>query len=130
RKARARAIPLRLSLIRLRTNPIRYYAMLIRVLAAPVPGHRRDAARTAEPVTFGVPLPQGLLRDPSNWTIKADRAGGPSWPTQTRVLDRWSDGSARWVLVDARVDVDPGGHGAYEIDTDGAKGSVGSVTCD
>jgi hypothetical protein len=93
-----------------RTNPIRYYAMLIRVLTAPVPGHRRTSARTAEPVTFGVPLPQGLIEEPSNWTL-AGRA------VQTRVLDRWIDGTARWVLVDAQVDVGPDGHGVLELQT-------------
>jgi hypothetical protein len=92
--------------------------MLIRVLTAPVPEHRRDSARTAEPVTFGVPLPRGLVTDPSNL---AARSGSGAWRrTQARVLATWPDGSARWVLVDAQVDVAPGGHDGFEIETEGA----------
>jgi hypothetical protein len=94
-----------------RTNPIRYYAMLIRVLTAPVPGHRRNSARTAEPVTFGVPLAEGVIKDPATWTLGGRIA-------QTRVLDRWGDGSARWVLVDGQIDLGADGLGAVELETD------------
>ena len=96
----------------MRTNPIRYYAMLIRVLIAPVPGHRRTSARSAEPVTFGVPLPEGSIKEPSNWTLDGRAA-------QTLVLDRWGDGSARWVLVDGQVDLGADGSGALELETAG-----------
>ncbi len=89
--------------------------MLIRVLTAPVPGHRRDGARTAEPVTFGVPLPKGLVKDPANWTLDGRTV-------QARVLDRWADGSARWVLVDGQVDLKPEGRGVLELDTDAPAG--------
>ena len=88
--------------------------MLIRVLTAPVPDFRQDDTRAAEPVTFGVPLPQGLVREPTDWAISTGSTGsvGPAgsvgdgaWrAVQARVLDRWIDGSARWVLVDAAVD--------------------------
>jgi len=87
--------------------------MLIRVLTAPVPGHRRNSARMAEPVTFGVPLPEGLIKNPENWTLGGRMA-------QARVLDRWSDGSARWVLVDGQIDLPSDGLGAVELETDGA----------
>jgi hypothetical protein len=55
-------------------------------------------ARDAEPVTTGVPLPAGRIRDASALWM-ADPSGHHV-PTQTRVLERWPDGSARWVLVD------------------------------
>src|SRR6185503_19757208 len=113
-KATPRAKDFRLSLMKTRSNPIRYYAMLIRVLTAPVPDFRQDDTRAAEPVTFGVPLPQGLVREPTDWAISTGSTGsvGPAgsvgdgaWrAVQARVLDRWIDGSARWVLVDAAVD--------------------------
>jgi hypothetical protein len=67
-------------------------------------------ARNAEPVTVGVPLPAGAVRDLATLWI-AD-AGGRRVATQTRVLERWPDGSARWVLVDFLAGV-----GAHETVT-------------
>lgn len=84
--------------------------MLIRVLTAAAADQKNVDARSAEPVTFGVPLPKGLVKEPSDWAL------GPAWSAvQTRVLDRWPDGSARWVLVDAQVN--PGtGTGSFDLD--------------
>jgi hypothetical protein len=67
-------------------------------------------ARDAEPVTTGVPLPAGRVRDPNTLWI-ADPAGRHV-PTQTRVLESWPDGSVRWVLVDFLATV-----GAHEAAT-------------
>jgi hypothetical protein len=55
-------------------------------------------ARDAEPVTIGVPLPAGAVRDTGTLWI-ADGAGRRV-PAQMRVLEQWPDGSARWVLLD------------------------------
>ncbi len=49
-----------------------------------------------------MPLPRGASRDPWAWT--AIDAQGRRQSVQARVLEHWSDGSARWALVDARVD--------------------------
>jgi YetA-like protein len=49
----------------------------------------------------GVPFPKGLVTDASNWAIE-DAQGTPS-PVQVRVLERWSDRSIRWALVDSWV---------------------------
>jgi hypothetical protein len=55
-------------------------------------------ARTAEPVTVGVGLPAGRVRTPDAlWIAGPD---GRAVPSQRRVLERWPDGSARWLLVD------------------------------
>lgn len=65
----------------------------------------RDEAgspRSGEPVTAGLPFARGLLVDPVNLTLSSDSA--QPFPLQTRVLDRWSDGSVRWLLVDSRID--------------------------
>ena len=51
------------------------------------PAHR-------EPVTTGVPLPAG--RVPGDGRSGSDGAGR-AVPSQSRVLERWPDGSARWV---------------------------------
>ena len=91
--------------------------MTLRVLTMPVPSHRRDTARTAEPVTFGVPLPKGLIADPAGWRIRSGSAGWSG--VQTRVLDRWVDGSARWVLVDAQVNLGSDGRDGLELDLTG-----------
>src|SRR5688572_5715902 len=58
--------------------------------------------RTGEPVTFGVPLPSGAVHDDDAWRLTSP--SGQSSPAQTRILDRWRDGSGRWMLVDGRVD--------------------------
>src|SRR5689334_23184599 len=88
--------------------------MLIRVLAAPAPGRGRDDARAAEPVTFGVPLPRGLIKEPEGWAIQSDDS---AWSAvQARVLDRWADGTARWVLADAQIRTPAAGAGAINLD--------------
>ena len=53
--------------------------------------------RRGEPVTVGVPWPRGMLRDEGYLACV-----GPEGevPLQTEVLDRWPDGSLRWVLCD------------------------------
>jgi hypothetical protein len=66
--------------------------------------------RTNEPVTVGVPCPRGRVRDAATLWV-ADGAGRPT-PTQVRVLERWADGSARWLLVDFLAAV-----GAHETAT-------------
>ena len=54
--------------------------------------------RTNEPVTCGVPFPKGLLFD--DQTLGMFDESGKQVPLQTSVLDKWPDGSARWVLCD------------------------------
>ena len=71
-------------------------------LRAPV----RTAGRSGEPVTFGVPLPRGLV--PDGWRLAARRPDGLQLPAESVVTDRWSDGSARWVLMHIRLDVPDG----------------------
>jgi len=60
--------------------------------------------RRAEPATVGVPLPRGAVRDPSRLALTD--AAGRSLPLQTEILDRWSDTSVRWLLLDFALDVD------------------------
>jgi hypothetical protein len=59
--------------------------------------------RHREPVTCGVPWPRGMLRDPSYLVLRDDK--GESVPLQTRIMDRWSDGSVRWLLLDWQATV-------------------------
>lgn len=55
-------------------------------------------ARRGEPVTLGVALPSGALA--SGQAARVEDDDGASVPASTRVLERWPDGSARWLLVD------------------------------
>ena len=58
--------------------------------------------RPAEPVSFGMPFPAGVLRAESQLTLLD---GARPLPTQTRVTSRWPDGTIRWALVRALVDL-------------------------
>jgi PcRGLX-like N-terminal RIFT barrel domain len=59
-------------------------------------------SRKREPVTFGAPLPSGFCRSLDALRL-LDGAGHPI-PLQSRILDRWRDGSVRWVLLDFFAD--------------------------
>ncbi len=56
------------------------------------------------PITAGVPFPAGLVPDAGRLVITDD--SGNAAPLQTRVLSRWLDGSARWVLLDWQADLE------------------------
>ncbi len=79
--------------------------MPIRVRARPSGPQARVARRHGEPLTFGVPLPKAFAREDAQFCLTT--AGGRPRAVQSRALDRWSDGSVRWLLVDAQADVDP-----------------------
>ena len=49
------------------------------------------------PITTGVCLPKGQLTEAGDWLTEG--VGGTSGPVQTRVLNRWRDGSIRWLLT-------------------------------
>lgn len=70
-------------------------------------------ARRREPITLGVPLPRGGANDPADFTVWD--GAGHQVPCDTRVLDRWSDDSIRWLLVDTQADDQPGGAGPYHL---------------
>ena len=58
--------------------------------------------RRAEPLTAGVPLPRGEVRDPSELSLWGP---GGELPLQVEALECWPDGSIRWALVDTCVDL-------------------------
>ena len=65
--------------------------------------HPHGLDRQSEPVTLGLPFPVGMV--PAGDTLGLYDREGHSLPVQTRVLSRWSDGSARWILVDFQATV-------------------------
>lgn len=62
--------------------------------------------RNQWPVTSGIPLAAGALRD-EQASLLVDETGR-ELPLQTEVLARWPDGSIRWLLLDFAVDLDVG----------------------
>ena len=62
-------------------------------------------ARRAFPVTGGIPLARGLARA-ADALVLLDADGRPL-DMQAEVLSRWGDGSARWILLDFQVDLQP-----------------------
>ena len=71
-------------------------------------------ARTAEPVTFGVPLPQGVARDTARLRLIAP--DGNAVPASFRVANRWiSDGSVQWIHADFLADAPAGGKAVYRL---------------
>ena len=69
--------------------------------------------RRAFPASASIPFAAGrLLRPDALWLAAPDgRAAG----LQTRALERWPDGSIRWLLVDFQVDVASRGRATYTL---------------
>ena len=80
--------------------------------------------RRTWPVTRGVPLPDGAIRDSGRLALFDD--GGSSVAAQLRPLARWPDGSIKWVLVDFGADVPDSGSSIYNL----AEDSGGSAAYD
>ncbi|MEA3403282.1 MAG: hypothetical protein U9R79_18715 [Armatimonadota bacterium] len=53
-----------------------------------------------EPVTFGIPLPEGALGDPARVNLTDGEA---LIPVQTRALVRWPDRTIKWLLITGRI---------------------------
>jgi hypothetical protein len=64
-------------------------------------------ARRGAPVTIGIPLAMGRFASGS-WVFDPPAAG-----SQWRVVERWPDGSARWLLLDAEATV--AAHGSQVV---------------
>jgi hypothetical protein len=69
--------------------------------------------RIGEPLTVGVPLPKGLQTECDSWAVRDHE--GARIPAQFVPLERWSDRSIRWALVDLQADVKPGGGALYLV---------------
>lgn len=78
----------------------------------------KDLADISEirPVSGGVPLPEGAAPAGSLFAL-IDSDGCPI-PLQTKVLGRWRDGSARWVLLDFQAAPPAGGELHYTLTWD------------
>ena len=74
--------------------------------------------RHGEPVTIGVSCPRGAVNRGERWGLTDQR--GRAVPVQATALDRWSDGSVRWLLVDFQADVLPDTPSYYALAPDEA----------
>jgi hypothetical protein len=70
-------------------------------------------ARHTWPASASVPLPRG--RVPSADALWLAAPDGRAAPAQLRALERWPDGSVRWLLVDFLADVPSGGRATYTL---------------
>jgi hypothetical protein len=80
--------------------PVSVPLIVTRAAAAPF----RSPA--AEPIRAGVPFARGVFDGKSPLVIA--ESDGSTRPVQTRITDRWTDGSVRWLLVDFVLPVDAG----------------------
>ena len=69
-------------------------------------------ARRTAPVSASVPFARGALGTPAVWVAAPE---GRPVPAQTTVLERWPDGSVRWLLVDFLADVGPHAHTTFVL---------------
>jgi len=68
----------------------------------PLTVHEAAGVARHEPVTFGLPIPQGTLGHPD---AIAFLDGTKTIPAQSRALVRWPDRSVKWLLVSGRVEL-------------------------
>lgn len=69
--------------------------------------------RNKEPLSGGLPLERGAVRDATRLELIDDH--GEPIPAQFTPLSFWSDGSIRWVLVDALLSVEARGRREFEL---------------
>jgi hypothetical protein len=74
--------------------------------------------RHGEPVSIGVACPRGAVQRCDRWSL-TDQRGRPV-AVQTTTLDRWGDGSVRWLLADFQADVLPDAPSYYALAPDSA----------
>lgn len=68
----------------------------------PLTVHETVGVARNEPVTFGLPIPQGALGDPNAIALSD---GENSIATQSRALVRWPDRTVKWLLVSGRIEL-------------------------
>ncbi|MGH9673296.1 MAG: hypothetical protein ACRD44_08950 [Bryobacteraceae bacterium] len=97
---------------------------LLLLVALDVPlavGETAGVARVAEPVTFGVPLPKGLLADTTK--LRLYGPDGKPVPADFRVVNRWWNDAAtqvasiQWVHCDFLASVPARGRAIYRLRT-------------
>lgn len=70
-------------------------------------------SRVDEPVTVGIPFPQGVVFNPSCLTLWI--SDKQPIPLQTQTLAQWFDGSVKWILVDFQATVAANTQAVYQL---------------
>ncbi|MDD4888727.1 MAG: glycoside hydrolase family 127 protein [Phycisphaerae bacterium] len=82
-------------------------------------------ARTDEPVSGGIPLPVGLVKDPATLKLVDDK--GAEVPAQFSASNRWgADQSVMWLLVQAQATVPAKGSVVYHLKSGAAAAKAAS----
>jgi hypothetical protein len=89
------------------------------------PGSVTGVARSSDPVTVGIPLPD----DPVTGATNVSQLGlsGAS-VGQFRVLGRWPSGRIKWVLIDTEATLSAGGSNTAIVLTSGGTGNFGGAS--
>lgn len=82
------------------------------------PAPRGAFERHGEPVAIGVSCPRGAVNRAERWALTDQR--GRAVRVQTTTLDRWGDGSVRWLLAEFQADVLPSAPSYYALAPDEA----------
>ena len=80
-----------------------------------LPAHIAEPAgirRRRWPVTAGIPFPRGEVRSANQINLRGPRGDAPC---HSEVLARWADGSVRWALIEAQVDVEASSRTEYTL---------------
>lgn len=80
--------------------------------------------RPAEPVTVAVPFSAGGLAPDTPVVVRDERR---SYPTQARPTATWPDGSVKWLLVDALLDLPGNASAEFTLDEGVSPTADGSV---
>lgn len=89
--------------------------------------NRENAAKTAEPVTSGVPFAQGSLFDNNVNSIKII-SGQTEIPASFNVTAHWPDGSVRWLMIDFQTDLPASGSVSVTLRTSSPPASFSGIT--
>jgi hypothetical protein len=72
--------------------------------------------RRGEPIGVGISCPRGSVSRSERWVLTDER--GRPLPVQTTVLDRWGDGSVRWLLAEFQANVEGAAPSWYALAPD------------
>ncbi len=78
-----------------------------------VVSHSQQVRPAPQPVTVGCPLPKGAIFCGEGLVLRDRR--GRVYPAQVEVLQRWTDGSLKWIVVDFIVDSHADGPLEYQL---------------
>lgn len=87
--------------------------------------NREKSAKTAEPVTTGVPFARGVVKKANQVRLLTN---GVEVPAQFLPTASWPDGSIRWVLCDFQVDLAASGSSAVTLQTGKTPAAVSGIT--